>query len=296
LHGYSTTITIALPQHDIGIREVAALSARVSYVLMCFTLCWGILTATGWVRRMTGHQAIRSGHMMLAVGTIATGLTHAVVFLLLREQGLSLVGITVPFSGQTRHAMGILGLELMMAITIATGLKRFVNYRRWLRFHQFAYPAVAMVVIHSWFGAVHNGHLGVLWLGGITCLVPAVTMTMLRVTPPRVLVRMGLLKAAPSASLPGPAQSNGTPVPTQYGLAPEISVNGGSRKVKVSVDNQRCKRYGICQAESPDLFQLLDDGRLHYVSDPESGEHAGAQAAARACPMRAIHLQEVRSR
>jgi sulfoxide reductase heme-binding subunit YedZ len=62
------------------------------------------------------------------------------------------------------------------------------------------------------------------------------------------------------------------------------------------VDNQRCKRYGICQAESPELFQLLADGRLHYVRDPDSGEHAGAQAAARSCPMRAIHLQEVRTK
>jgi ferredoxin len=69
-----------------------------------------------------------------------------------------------------------------------------------------------------------------------------------------------------------------------------------ARKITVSVDNQRCKRYGICQAESPDLFQLLADGRLRYVRDPENGKRAGAQAAARSCPMQAIQLQEVRGR
>jgi ferredoxin/DMSO/TMAO reductase YedYZ heme-binding membrane subunit len=284
VHGYP----IALPQHDIGIREVAALSARCAYVLMCFTLCWGILTATGWVRRITGHQAIRSGHMILAILTLATGVTHAAVFLLLREQGLTLVGITVPFSGRTRHALGILGLEIMLAITISLSVQRFVNYRRWLRFHQLAYPAVAMLVLHSWFGAIANGHLAVDWLAGITALVPAVTLTVLRVMPPRVLVRAGLLHAAPTAAPVGTV--------AQSIAGPEIPVNGNGRKVRVSVDNQRCKRYGICQMESPELFQLMADGRLRYVRDPDTGEHAGAQAAARSCPMRAIHLQEVGNR
>lgn len=287
MHG-NTPIIIALPQHDIGIREVAALSARASYVLMCFTLCWGILTATGWVRRLSGHQAIRSGHMILAVTTLATGITHAVVFLLLREQTLPLTGIMVPFSGKLRHTLGIIGLELMLAITLAVGLKRFVNYRRWLRFHQLAYVAVGCVVVHSWFGAIANGHLDVLWLGGITVLVPAITLSFLRFLPPKLLVRAGLLSAAPATTADGTGQYAPVVVPAE--------VNGNGGKLRVSVDNQRCKRYGICQAESPELFQLLADGRLNYVRDPDTGEQAGAQAAARSCPMRAIYLQEVRNR
>ncbi|HEY0450111.1 ferredoxin [Actinophytocola sp.] len=280
-------ITIALPQHDIGIREVAAFSARSAYVLMCFTLCWGIFTATGWIKRLTGHQAIRSGHMILASLTLATGITHAIVFLLLREQSMSIAGLVVPFTGKLRHTLGILGLEIMVAITLATGLRRFVKYRRWLRFHQLAYPAVAMVVVHSWFGAIANGHLAVLWLGGLTAVTPAVTLTALRFTPPRVLIKAGLLSAAPAATPPHVADMD----PAE---APNRGVNG--KKVQVSVDNQRCRRYGICQAESPELFQLLADGRLRYVRDPDTGSRAGAQAAARSCPMQAIQLQEVRSR
>ncbi|OLF17288.1 ferredoxin [Actinophytocola xanthii] len=275
------TLELALPGHDVGVREVAALSARAAYVLMCLTLCWGIFTATGWIKRLTGYQAIRSGHMILASFTLAAGTTHAIVFLLLREQGLDLTGIAVPFSGLFRHTLGILGLELMMAIAIAVGLKRFVNYRRWLRFHQLAYIAVAMLVLHSWFGAIANGHLSTLWLGGFTVLVPAVTLTVLRCVPPRVLIRAGLLGAAPVAASPVQEPSG---------------VSGGARQVRVAVDNQRCKRYGICQMESPELFTLLEDGRLRYVRDPDDDSRAGAQAAARACPMRAIQLQEVGSK
>jgi sulfoxide reductase heme-binding subunit YedZ len=282
----TSVINIALPQHDIGIREVAALSARVAYVLMCVTLCWGIFTATGWIRRLTGHQAIRSSHMVLATLTIAFGFTHAIVFPLLREQGLTIAGIAIPFSGTVRHGIGILGLELMIAITFATSLKNIVNYRRWLRFHQLAYPAVALVVVHSWFGAIHNGHLAVTWLGGVTVLTPAITLTALRLTPPSLLIKAGLLSAAPKAAPPPVVEAAPTGGRTQR--------NG--KKITVSVDNQRCRRYGICQAESPELFQLLADGRLRYVRDPENGKRAGAQAAARSCPMQAIQLQEVRGR
>ena len=278
-------IAIALPQHDIGVREVAALSARASYVFMCLTLCWGVLTATGWIRRLTGHQAIRSAHMILAIFTLATGITHAIVFLLLREQGLDAFGITVPFSGKLRHTLGILGLEIMVAITITTGLRRFIRYRNWLRFHQLAYIAVAMVAVHSWVGAIANGHLALLWLAGITVLTPAVTLTALRFLPPKLLIRTGLLAAAPAAADTQLAVVE----PPQPG--PRIG-----RKVQVSVDNQRCRRYGICQAESPQLFQLMEDGRLRYVRDPDTDSRAQAQAAARSCPMQAIQLQEVRTR
>jgi ferredoxin/DMSO/TMAO reductase YedYZ heme-binding membrane subunit len=278
-------IAIALPQHDIGVREVAALSARASYVFMCLTLCWGVLTATGWIKRLTGHQAIRSAHMILATFTLATGLTHAIVFLLLREQGLDVFGIVVPFSGLARHALGILGLEIMVAITITTGMRRFIRYRNWLRFHQLAYVAFGLVVLHSWFGAIHNGHLALLWLGGITVLTPAVTLTALRFLPPKMLIRAGLLAAAPATT--GTQLAVVEPPPP----GPRIG-----RKVQVSVDNQRCKRYGICQAESPQLFQLMEDGRLRYVRDPDTDSRAQAQAAARSCPMQAIQLQEVRTR
>lgn len=288
-------ITLALPQHDIGIREVAALSARGAYVLMCFTLCWGVLTATGWVRRVTGHQAIRSGHMMLAVLTLATGITHAGVFLLLREQGLSLAGVAVPFSGLFRHTLGILGLEVLVAITLTVALRRWMNYRRWLRFHQLAYLAVALLVAHSWFGAIANGHLAVLWLGGVTVLVPAATLTVMRCLPPKVLIRARLLGAAPAAAVPGPQPATTMP-PTPLAAPVALPTTTNGTKVRVSVDNQRCRRYGICQAESPELFQLLEDGRLDYVRNPQADSRSRAQAAARSCPMQAIQLREVHRR
>lgn len=59
----------------------------------------------------------------------------------------------------------------------------------------------------------------------------------------------------------------------------------------VTVDNHRCHRYGICEAEAPEVFQLTTDGRLDYRRRPGPDSRADALAAARCCPMQAIHVE-----
>jgi sulfoxide reductase heme-binding subunit YedZ len=183
--------------HDSGVRQVAALSARLAYALMCLTLVWGIFTATGWVTKLTGRQAVRSSHMIMATFTLAFGGLHAACFLFLTDSDeiFSWVNLTIPIidGGQLRWAFGILGLEVMTAILISTGLVKFFVYRRWLRFHQMAYIAVGITIVHSWLGAVANGHLSIVWLGGLTLGIPTVVLAVLRFVPSKNLVGAGVL-------------------------------------------------------------------------------------------------------
>ncbi|GAA3856902.1 ferredoxin [Saccharothrix violaceirubra] len=257
--------------HDAGVRHVAQLSARTAYVFTCATLSWGVLIATGWANRIAGRHGLRNSHMVLATLALAFGCLHAVAFTLLRVDPFGLARIAVPLAdgGQARHAPGIVGLELMLAIACTAGLRKRIHYRRWLRLHQLAYPAVALTVVHSWLGAAANGTVAVLWLAGLTVLVPTVTVAAARFLPPHVLVRLGMLEPEPGFA-PGP----------------------GGTGLDVSVDNERCHRYGVCQAEAPVLFQLVDDERLRYERRPPPELFAKARAAARACPMRAIELRE----
>jgi sulfoxide reductase heme-binding subunit YedZ len=263
-------LAAAMDAHDAGIRQMAALSARFAYLFMCLTLCWGVLTATGWVRRVTGHQALRGGHMMLAAFTLATAATHAAAFLFLNERVLTGLQVVIPFmNGEFRHALGIIALELMIAITVTAGMHRLFRYRNWLRFHQLAYLAIALGLVHSWFGAWANSDIDLLWLGGITVAAPALALTGLRLAPPNVLVRMGLIEG-------------------------DLDAAGRLSKtapIRVSVDNQRCHRYGFCQTEAPEVFKLVEDGRLQYRQDPDASQNADVRSAARACPMRAIQLR-----
>ncbi|TWP45607.1 ferredoxin [Lentzea tibetensis] len=259
---------------DSGVKKMAQISARLAYVLMCATLSWGVLIATGWAQRLTGREGLKNGHMVLATLAIAFGALHAFAFTLLRSDPpdyspFNLIRLIVPLidGGLVRHSMGIIGLELMAAIAITASVRHKVFYRKWLRLHQVAYAAVALTVVHSWLGAIANGNLSLLWLGGLTVLVPTATLAIARFMPPEVLAKIGMLEAEPAAVGEGDAMD-------------------------VSVNNEKCHRYGTCQAEAPDVFQLIEDNRLTYNRRPDEEHFAQARAAARACPMRAIEIRE----
>ncbi|GLZ33713.1 ferredoxin [Lentzea sp. NBRC 105346] len=254
---------------DSGVKKMAQISARLAYVLMCATLSWGVLIATGWAQKLTGREGLKNGHMVLASLAIAFGALHAFAFSLLRDGNLGFIRLVLPFveGGFFRHALGIVGLELMAAIAIFASVRHKVFYRKWLRFHQTAYIAVALTVVHSWFGAIANGNLSITWLGGLTVLVPTATLALARFLPPEMLTKIGMLE-------------------------PEPGNQGDGDAMDVSVNNEKCHRYGTCQAEAPDVFQLIEDNRLTYNRRPPEEHFAQARAAARACPMRAIDIKE----
>ena len=62
----------------------------------------------------------------------------------------------------------------------------------------------------------------------------------------------------------------------------------------VSVNNDRCRRYGICVGEAPALFRMTADGGLRYLRVVPDTEVEQAKAAVRSCPMLAIMLDERR--
>lgn len=185
--------------HDTGVLEMSVLSARLAYASMCLALTWGVLTSMGWVNRLTGRAAMRSGHMILATLALAFAGMHFAALLLVQLNPWSLEQVLLPFGtgGKVRHAMGILAFEGMLVSAVVVGMKRWMSYWRWLWIHRLAYPAFGAGVVHSLLGAMHNGHIAALWLGGITLLVPALTITALRLVPPRALATTGLIEDAP---------------------------------------------------------------------------------------------------
>ncbi|WP_216215292.1 ferric reductase-like transmembrane domain-containing protein [Amycolatopsis aidingensis] len=179
-----------------GVRGVAALSARVAYAFMCLTLCWGVLTTTGWAHRLAGRRTVRGGHLVLATITLCFGTIHALSYRFLGPDSLGLPTLMVPLlpGSLLRHTLGVVGLQLMLAIALTAGLYRWTAYRRWIWLHRTAYLAFLLLVLHSLFGAIAGGSLAVLWLGGTTLLVPAVTLAALRFLPTRTLKRFGILE------------------------------------------------------------------------------------------------------
>ncbi|MFF1299091.1 MULTISPECIES: ferredoxin [unclassified Streptomyces] len=62
--------------------------------------------------------------------------------------------------------------------------------------------------------------------------------------------------------------------------------------MKVVVDMNKCKDHGQCVFAAPDVFQLDDNGRLAYVSDPDDALRDEVEEAADVCPLQAIRIED----
>jgi sulfoxide reductase heme-binding subunit YedZ len=184
---------------DAGVLELGAVSGRLAFALMCLSLTWGVLVSAGWANRLTGRQALRSGHIVLSSLAMGFIFSHMISFLSLRAQLYSFVNVFIPFNGGVplRVTMGILAFEAMVACSIAVGVRRWLSYRQWLGFHRLTYVAYALGVVHSFFGAYNSGTQAGVWLLGILFLVPTLTVAALRFMPARTLTSTGLFDEAP---------------------------------------------------------------------------------------------------
>ncbi|NUO19831.1 ferredoxin [bacterium] len=63
-------------------------------------------------------------------------------------------------------------------------------------------------------------------------------------------------------------------------------------KYKITIDKNRCVGSTLCMMEAPDIF-ALDEEHQARVDNPDSDDDEGILAAAHACPMNAIFIEEI---
>lgn len=61
--------------------------------------------------------------------------------------------------------------------------------------------------------------------------------------------------------------------------------------MRVHVDLDRCEGHGLCVFAAPEVFDLDDDGCLHYDPHPPEALRAAVEDAVRSCPVAAIRLE-----
>ncbi|MFM9368535.1 ferredoxin [Streptomyces sp. Da 82-17] len=62
--------------------------------------------------------------------------------------------------------------------------------------------------------------------------------------------------------------------------------------MRITVDRELCDGLGQCALVAPEVFALDDDERLTVAPDPPAELADRVTAAARACPVRAISVEE----
>ncbi|WP_377269620.1 ferric reductase-like transmembrane domain-containing protein [Peterkaempfera sp. SMS 1(5)a] len=137
--------------YDMGSHSIARLAAIVAYALMVATVVFGVVLRLRFMQRTVNRATIYGAHMTLALSALIFGAIHGITFLYQPVWDIGLRELTVPFTGGVQRipvGFGILGLELAIAVGCSVWLQRRLGYHRWLRFHQLAYAAFALIWLH----------------------------------------------------------------------------------------------------------------------------------------------------
>lgn len=176
--------------YDAGVRHIATLAGYLCFGLMAMTVCFGILTTTGWVRRSIERRTLAGGHMLLAVITLSFGAIHAIAYAFQTSEHFTYLMVVVPFvgGGEPEVAMGIIGLELALAIAVSIWVQKRLGYRRWHLLHYLAYPAFALSVAHTVATSPEVRSLGGVGLIVVAATAAAALLAVLRMLPAKTAV------------------------------------------------------------------------------------------------------------
>ena len=177
--------SVAYTPFDQGIRHIATLAGYLSYGLMALAIVFGILTTTGWARRLVSRSGMSSAHIVLAVTALTFGTLHGVSYIFQTGQNFRLINAIVPFvaGGSLSVGLGIIGLDLGLAVALSIVVQRRLGYHRWHIVHYFAYGAFALSLIHTFTASPEVQSLRLLGVGVIGAAAACLLVYILRILP-----------------------------------------------------------------------------------------------------------------
>jgi predicted ferric reductase len=137
--------------YDTGVHKIARLTALIAYTLMVDTVVLGVVLRMRYFERIVNRATVYGAHMTLALSALIFGALHGVTFLYQPVWRMGSWELLVPFTGGVQRVpvgLGVLGTELAVAVGCSIWVQQWFGYRRWLRVHQLAYPAFALIWLH----------------------------------------------------------------------------------------------------------------------------------------------------
>ncbi|WP_137814723.1 ferric reductase-like transmembrane domain-containing protein [Gandjariella thermophila] len=185
--------------HDAGVLDLATSAGYLTYGLMALTVCFGMLTTTGWARHAVKRQTLYGAHMMLAIMTLTSGVLHGLSFTFQQTETFTYLTAFVPFlgGGGMDVALGTMALELGIVVAVSVWAQRLLGYRRWHMLHYAAYAAFGLALAHAFvmsqdvqafagIGVLVVGAAGAVGLMFLLRLLPATRAVGTRIAPQEV--------------------------------------------------------------------------------------------------------------
>jgi sulfoxide reductase heme-binding subunit YedZ len=235
----------------------------LSYVLLWATVVWGALLGRGWAMTRFKYSNVYAAHMTLALIAMTLGWGHAVTQLANPVGTVFLIDEFIPFVNghdPIGIGVGVVATEVMTAVLVSVPLQRRLGYRRWRGVHSLAYASFALLAGHVLLSGSDVGPLYV--------KIPVIALWL-----STVVLWLGASRWRRKGA-----------------TAPSGGVGDGQR-AQLHVDPGRCTRFGLCEQEAPDVFELRGDGRLGYRMSVSGEQIDAAARAVRVCPARAVSMR-----
>ena len=179
-------------------------SGTVSLILLTAALVLGILS-TGRVHSRRWPRFVVDGiHRSSSLLAVAFLTVHVLTAVLDSFAPISLADAFIPFAGTYRPlwlGLGAVALDLLLAVTVTSLLRRRLGHRRWRAVHWLAYGAWPIAAVHA-LGTGSDVQLGWLQLTCALCGVAVVAAVLARIAigwPAHRRIRIGAAGALAAA-------------------------------------------------------------------------------------------------
>jgi ferredoxin len=245
---------------------IAASVGFTSYVLLWLTVVWGIILRSGWALTRVKHGTIYGTHMTMSMLGLILGVVHTGAQISVGAGTVGAIDMVVPFTNKVDPigiGFGVIALEVMISLAVSVLLQRKLGYSRWRGLHSFAYLAFTLLAAHLLISGSEVSSIVFVWVPVVITWVTAVVVWMA-------------------------TTRQGTKIPRKMGERAGDRLR--AQQATVNVDPNTCVRFGFCEHEAPEVFQLRSDGRLAYQPTVPDEQIDAVIQAARVCPARAIML------
>jgi ferredoxin len=250
---------------------IAAVVGFASYFLLWAAVVWGLMLRNGWAGTRMRHSTIYAMHMTISLFGLSLGLVHAFAQLAVPNGSVDLIDEFVPFlNANDPVGVGIatLSTEIFVAAALAVGMQKKLGYTRFRAVHSLVYIAFMLIAGHALISG-SDMEYPYAWGSVLGSLIMVIVLWLSTTT------WMARTKRARADQIAARQQSVET--------------------VTVNVDPVRCARFGFCEHEAPEVFQIRGDGRLSYKASVTVDELNPVIRAVEVCPARAIVLGKIPS-
>ncbi|SHN21171.1 4Fe-4S domain-containing protein [Cryptosporangium aurantiacum] len=246
-----------------AVHVVAAAVGFASTLALWLSILIGIVLGRSWSLPWIKHTSLKNLHMTFAIGGLALGIVHGLAQLAAPGTYVRWIDQIIPFINPTKPigvGLGTLCLEMFLAIALSVPVQRKLGHANWRIVHSTAYMAYTVTVGHLIFtGSEVKG-----WVTVVVVISWLITIALWF----------------------GTSGKFGK----QVGAAAMDIADKRASTTTVNVNPHTCARFGFCEHEAPEVFQLKGNGRLAYRTTVEPHEVDKVYSAIKICPARAISM------